>query len=467
MRGGMLAGALIAVLVLSGCVHVSSEISSKENAELTSAKEDKHENQHSDEYSEILDWGTDFNRAQLMNYSLEVAENYFSQNSGIDGAVVTFIFEDSISDSRRSKVRSLAESTVSAFHEHVPSELVVIGGTTQKFMSETIQTNNIEVPPDGNQGSLCGILIWEDSPSGCTWQNVAWLGFGQEPEREIHALNNFVPHELFHNIQANLANGTETTRIMPSWFLEGSAEFIGYAMADHTGYFSYAELAFEDWHYLPNPATGLAFWATPPPSRSIPFENYMMGQIATEYLVSNVGMDGLLNIFSFAGQGMRFDKAFEEAVGISLTKFYATFDIAYQRMLQKDTGEFRTFENRLCPEKYGWNCEIDNYRGLAWWQLEPVSVELPPTAENRGHEIEINSRNDTYPLGERGCEELLSMLEFKGQPVAAGFEYADLHLEQTGQIAAVSTQWYVRNSLFDTNKNGVLCDPADDESWRD
>lgn len=396
----------------------------------------------------INDWSIDFSRLELMEQALNTAHEYFSSDAE-SASDITLFAENTISQSRIDKINTLSEQTLSSFYGYVPDNIVIIAGTTQQFMSDTIRNNSIDVPPDGNQESLCGILVWEDSASGCTWQNAAWLGFGQEAEEEIHALNNLIPHELFHNIQAHLAGGTQNTMTMPSWFLEGSAEFIGYAITDYLGYFSYSDLAYEDWHYIPNPATGLEFWTTPPPSRSIPFENYIMGQLATEYLVSNVGMDGLLNVFTYAGQGMRFDEAFEEATGISLTKFYAVFNIANQKMLQKDTGDFRTFENRLCPERFNWNCDVDNYKGLEWWQLLPVSIELPAVAENLNHDRDTHHFYIDFTLD--NCEQMLAEIG----TVAVSSEYA------TEKDMVVSTQWYARQSHLDTNMDGIVCGSGD------
>jgi hypothetical protein len=235
--------------------------------------------------------------------------------------------------------------------------------------------------------------------------------------------------------------------------VEGSAEFMGYAIADYAGYFSYEELAYEDWHYLPNPATGLSFWSSPPGGGTVPPEWYTLGQIATEYIIVNTDVESLMSIFKYVGEGMQFHEAFEKAIGIDLVKFYIIFDIAYANMLDADTGNFKTFENRICPEELGWDCEIDNYRNLEWWQLYSVSVPLPDVAENSNHGEPIEKHKITPQVD--SCNELKNF--GRHFPLAISFEA----LDKSGISAHVSTEWYVKQAALDTNLDGIICGPGD------
>ncbi len=449
MIRGRLALILTFALALSGC--------STQNESDATAPVEANEEQAIDrvDFNPVRDWSIDFDRYQLLQSALERTHQFFDQQKGEPGNI-EFFWEDSVSVSRIETHTRLVELTSQVFSSYAPEKTQVIAGKTQAFMTETLLEHEIDYP-DGAAVSLCGIAVWEDLASGCNWQNKVWMGFGQELEGEVLIVG---PHEMFHTVQANLAGGTETLGTAPNWLIEGGAEYMAYAVTDYSGDFAYTDLAFRDWHYLPNPATGLKFWATPPGSRSIPFENYMLGQVATEYLISNLGMEGYLEIFSQVGSGLPFNEAFESATGISITKFYALFDIAYAKMLEKDTGDFRTFENRICPERYGWNCEIDNYKGLEWHELLGAQVELPSDPENSDHGLPSHRFKIDYTLETCGDLRKIREIQDAGGAIAASFELA----EQVAGPIMVSTQWYARQNHLDTNLDGIVCGPGDEGS---
>ncbi len=442
-------GGLIALLLLTGCA--SSPGTQEKPSEATP---DTSQDSQIAAFEPVRDWSLDFDRMQLMHSALEVTHAFFEASDDRSANDISYYFEDSVSEWRIKTHTNLVAVTAQAFSDYAFDETTVIAGTTQQFMTNTLINNDLEYP-DGKVVSLCGIAVWEDLASGCNWQNMVWMGFGEEPEGEVLIVG---PHEMFHTVQANLAGGTPTLGTMPNWLIEGGSEFMGYAVTDYTGDFAYEDLAHRDWHYLPNPATGLKFWAIPPGSRNIPFEQYMLGQVATEYLISNLGMESYLQIFSNMGEGLEFDEAFDEATGMTITKFYALFDIAYANMLKKDTGDFRTFENRICPERFNWNCEIDNYKGLEWYMLLGAKVELPDEPENSDHGLPTERWYIDYT--HETCADLRNMGEFDEETgaIAVSFEAAS----QLEYEVVVSTQWYARQNHLDTNLDGLACGPGDE-----
>lgn len=441
----------VAVLLLSGCATQPQQLAAQESA-ATQAEPIQ-------DLEPIQDWSLEFTREQLMEQALDVAHNFFDANIGTDVSAQYF-FEDSVSATRVKKYKELTQVSLDIFSDYAYGETVVIAGKTQAFMTGTILENDITIPPQVVKGtnSLCSMDMWEVEPSGCNWDQTVWYGFGQVEELEYATLHNVAPHEIFHSVQNQLAGGTMGMLQLPIWLVEGSAEYIGYAVTDYTGRYKYEDLAYADYHYLPNPATGIEFWAQPIRISGIPAEWYQIGQIASEYIVANVGMEGLLKIFENTGLGMDPDQAFEDAIGMPLKKFNVLFDMAYTKMMTKDTGEFRTFENRLCPEKYGWDCSVDNYRNLEWWHLMPTPVDKPSEAENSDHGREYDPFMTDFTLP--NCERLEGEI---GIPLAITFTVAE-QFDIPG--TEVSTEWYVRQSHLDTNADGLACGPGDVlEGW--
>jgi cytochrome b involved in lipid metabolism len=53
---------------------------------------------------------------------------------------------------------------------------------------------------------------------------------------------------------------------------------------------------------------------------------YGLGEVATEFIVANVGIEKLLAIYAALGQGKTFAQAFEAGTGVKLDDFYSMFE---------------------------------------------------------------------------------------------------------------------------------------------
>jgi hypothetical protein len=131
-------------------------------------------------------------------------------------------------------------------------------------------------------------------------------------------------HEFFHVIQANLV-GRGAPKDAPQWFWEGPATFIGHQSANHLEFNSYIANG--------RPAAvarNSGVTATLPLSSIIKNERdsdpYGVGAIATEFLVVNVGMDGLVRVYAEMGRGRTFPDAFATGTGVALVDFYEMFE---------------------------------------------------------------------------------------------------------------------------------------------
>ena len=139
-------------------------------------------------------------------------------------------------------------------------------------------------------------------------------------------------HEYFHSIQENFANSMGTNCGpcgTPQWFWEGPAMFVGLQTAGKLGFINYAadgrpvmvRRATEGntGHLLLNEVS-----VNTPPS----IDPYGIGMIATEFLVSKVGMTKFIDIYRQIGMGKSFKDAFVAATGVPLNDFYLMFEDA-------------------------------------------------------------------------------------------------------------------------------------------
>lgn len=139
-------------------------------------------------------------------------------------------------------------------------------------------------------------------------------------------------HEFFHGIQERYVgrnpgpNGEE----IPNWFWEGPAMFVGIHSAVASGFI---DLKSEGRTSMLN-----RFKNSPPSTRAMKLidvkandrvtDPYAIGYAATEYLVSQVGMEKFLKIYAELGKGQSFAVAFESATGLKLADFYTNFEAA-------------------------------------------------------------------------------------------------------------------------------------------
>ena len=139
-------------------------------------------------------------------------------------------------------------------------------------------------------------------------------------------------HEFFHSIQkwnckcVAYPDGS----VVPQWFWEGGATFVGELTANNLGTNNYALSGrVENVRSITSSAAtreSLLSEAITNTNSSSVARPYDIGSIATEFLVANVGMEKYLKIYSEKGTGKSFDAAFLSATGVSLTDFYSMFE---------------------------------------------------------------------------------------------------------------------------------------------
>ena len=136
-------------------------------------------------------------------------------------------------------------------------------------------------------------------------------------------------HETFHFIQQSIAGKSATPDglgIAPQWFWEGPAVFVGLQSANHL---SLATYSIEGRTYALNRATSgpvASLKLSEVTKNNGSMDPYGIGAIATEFLVSNVGMEKLMDIYTNLGKKKNFADPFKTATGVELTDFYTMFE---------------------------------------------------------------------------------------------------------------------------------------------
>ena len=145
-----------------------------------------------------------------------------------------------------------------------------------------------------------------------------------------------IEHEYFHTVQQNLLRDKFRTN-MPCWFLEGGSEFFGMLTFSHGDAQRYLQFRYFKIFGAPErrpygvTATDLTKWLT---DSSVPWMPtlqtyvdqcapyrlngmYHDSVLATEWMVSKIGVDGMLNLIKDAGN-TSWNASFEKHLGMSV-----------------------------------------------------------------------------------------------------------------------------------------------------
>jgi hypothetical protein len=138
-------------------------------------------------------------------------------------------------------------------------------------------------------------------------------------------------HEFFHAIQEILAAPNvagPTGDKVPNWFWEGPAMFVGLQTAGVLGISDFTTLGRPSMtnRYKNGNAVNRTSNLSEIKGNDGVIDPYAIGFAGSEFLVSQVGVEKMVNVYVALGQRKTFDVAFKEGTGIELADFYSMFE---------------------------------------------------------------------------------------------------------------------------------------------
>jgi hypothetical protein len=275
-------------------------------------------------------WSTNFDTDLMVKSALQSTDKYFGKvipNNSYE------IFVDKLlSESDRIWITKMLDYSNGAFKSIGNKNVKVFVGTSHEWSKSTLSGMNLWLGDiggpfpcsDGILDVLCAdknlILLITKNPSQSYWT----VGYRSAPA-----------HEFFHTIQYFLTGPQFTghgghmtdlsSKRIPRWLIEGSANYFGYYMVNKMGFYSYqdgrriqVELSYAK-DYL-QPLSEHDYLANPS------LNPYGIGQAATEYIIASVGFESLLNIFKYTNSEGNFSDGFKKATGIEIEDFYYKFE---------------------------------------------------------------------------------------------------------------------------------------------
>jgi hypothetical protein len=279
-------------------------------------------------------WPSGFTRRELADTALAKTFAFLDQRTeGASDQYLTIVYQDTVLEVHQEWGTDLAVVTIDAFGDYLTDDTLLVVGTDGDFLVSTLAELNKPLVPEFERCCSSGV-------AGVAHLGSSWVSLPSDfvvermPPADVSAI---IPHELFHNIQHSLDKAPASQNYppgdalyRPTWLSEGSANYMGYAMLAYRGYKKY-------WgnHFIapPNAAAEEDFLLSRYESSDGSNGPYSYGQLATEYIIANVGVEPLMNIWKIAGQGASFEDAFEEALGISVEDFYAAYDAMVESMV--------------------------------------------------------------------------------------------------------------------------------------
>lgn len=237
------------------------------------------------------------------------------------------VVQQSIPGRHRLWAEDLAELSFSTFLEYLDNKIYIVLGTDPSFMQTFVQNNGLTMP------MIDDIKKCSYSYGSCSSKDTVWVAWETENleriDKDLHSVQ-MLSHQVAHVFQDNVDSYTngeipprESPFFRPVWFVEGFAEFHAFAVLDYSELhkYSYNGIAeYGDGATYDISLRDLEEWGDDYGSR------YFWGQVAMEYLVANIGYEGVINIYSSLGSGMSFEDSFYQSSGITLDEFYVIFD---------------------------------------------------------------------------------------------------------------------------------------------
>lgn len=284
------------------------------------------------EASPVFDtpWPTDFSRQELSDTALARMNAFIDEKvTSSESVVIETAFQDNIDPWHWDWMTNLATFSVTAFSDYPVPDPLFIAGTDQEFMIAELEARGREMHA---QGGVCGHVSYE--VGGCAFKGTVWQSMALPDEGMFDDIQEnllaIIPHEYFHLVQDNLDPGPGGQVLPPGdpfyrpvWFIEGSAQFVGLALINYAGLSTYDDNYPWFGNYSPAGREGIL---TNFEKYEGGYGPYDFGRLATEYIVASVGVESLMNVWVYMGEGDPFETAFERAVGISVADFYEAYD---------------------------------------------------------------------------------------------------------------------------------------------
>ena len=239
--------------------------------------------------------------------------------------------------SRISILKKADDLGAQLFSSYFPQGSVTVIGATQSWTDEQLAKNGWVTKCDVPSMQGVAYCVGPESIHGYVITGDATYS-ASSPGSDGGSL---LAHEYFHLVQRTLAkraNGAfikvgqpDTANSFPAWFIEGSADFVGFAVGALSQNATYWEGRERMFSYAPREESidknAIADYEIRTCcGNNSPTYPYGVGRVATEYIVASIGFQKMIDIWADYATTRNFETSFEKVTGISKEAFYTKFD---------------------------------------------------------------------------------------------------------------------------------------------
>lgn len=281
-------------------------------------------------------WNTRFNKKDLADAALENASSFYAAHLDIPSSV-SAIFDDTLSDEMQSCTSNAAEEMIDAFSAYLEEDFkklnhyLVVG--REDWLVENVMGLPIsDWPSQNHYGDEVSFNQWmsgmvkEGSSFSTTFghaeKNVVIISPGAGFYKNCQMMEHLVYHETFHMISLQLDDRSlmgfklDEAETFGLWFVEGSADFFAETLASFLNNKNY-------YGRSPDRAPGdLQQHSSTFSSERV----YGLGHLAIEFIVANIGVEPVMDVYRYIGMGNDFNSAFELGIGMTVEEFYLIYD---------------------------------------------------------------------------------------------------------------------------------------------
>lgn len=251
-----------------------------------------------------------------------------------------FVIQEDVLPNRAKAMTLVDETAARLFSQFFAKKSITVIGGNEQWVTEKL--NSL-----GGSFSNCSIFLTQGMNYCWDSESIQGVVVSTDsvfnPEILSFDASSLLAHEYFHLVQYQLSNSvrkhlirdgsSSTTKLLPAWFVEGSAEFVSYSVSTLAMGSDYWQGRDSVNNLEPsNPVINQntledsetrVFAGTQPNG---PVNPYIIGRVATEYLVASMGFGKFLEIFKSYKETNDFEKSFALIAGISKSEFYEKFE---------------------------------------------------------------------------------------------------------------------------------------------
>lgn len=283
-------------------------------------------------------WSTNFTQKQLS----DAAEKKFREWAAVQpdkSGLHKFISQTGLPKTRAKNFKLVDELGLKLFGQFFNRQTLTVLGTNEKWVVDQLNSNGGDYENCNINVGNSGLTFCLDS--GASQGYVITSDMGYTPNNPGVDGSSLLAHEFFHVVQKAMGATSVGLPIksgekakedgFPIWFVEGSANFVGFSVTSLAFNSSYWDGRAMTFRYAPQTAfanrnTLEDYEIRNGPGNDSPTYPYIAGQLATEYIVASVGFQKMLDIWINFKETRSFEKSFQAAIGMSKAEFYEKFE---------------------------------------------------------------------------------------------------------------------------------------------